>query len=92
MSVHICLTMTPEGVCYNCGDEGILLRGEEPIKSEHGNFCSIDCLDEYHELFENDTWNRTRSFCLACGFDNWEHDAGCIGPHPVRRYPARFFR
>jgi len=29
----ICLLPTPDGLCCNCGDEGILLRGEQPVRN-----------------------------------------------------------
>lgn len=48
MSDFVCLLPTPDGLCWNCGDEGILLRGEQPVRNAAGQtFCTTECADEF---------------------------------------------
>lgn len=76
--LHICLLSTPAGMCCNCGDEGILLRGEQPIRNAAGlTFCDVECADEFDTRQEREAHARATNWCASCGFDNWEHANGC---------------
>lgn len=72
----ICLLPTPEGLCWNCGDEGILLRGETPILNAEGlTFCDPRCADQFDTREEAKVLNP--EWCPSCGFDRHEHSSDC---------------
>lgn len=74
----ICVLRTPSGLCCNCGDEGILLRGEQPILNAKGlTFCSVECADEFDTRTEREELKRATEWCHACGYDNHEHASDC---------------
>ena len=44
MSDFICILTTPNGLCCNCGFEGIT-----PIRNaQNRTFCSDECVDEFN--------------------------------------------
>lgn len=74
----ICLLPTPDGTCCNCGDEGILLRGEQPVRNAKGlSFCDAECADEFDTRTEREAAWRATDWCATCGYDNHEHAPDC---------------
>lgn len=74
MTGYLCLLTTPDGLCCNCGDEGIILRGETPIRNAKNlTFCSVECADEFDTRAERSA----SDWCTSCGYDRHEHAPDC---------------
>lgn len=72
------LGVAPE--CANCCDASWWYRGEEPVVNDRGvKFCSLGCGIEFHRRIALEARRPSRlRACPSCGFDNFEHDAGCL--------------
>lgn len=65
--------------CANCTDASWWYRGEAPILNAQGvKFCSVECADEYDTRVEGEKTRRESDWCSSCGFDNHEHNVGCV--------------
>jgi hypothetical protein len=69
----ICLYTGPDDECRNCG--GWTRAADGPFPGD-SRFCSEDC---YADNQERQARTATReAWCPECGYDQSEHDPGCL--------------
>jgi hypothetical protein len=76
-TTSVCLYFGTPDECLNCGGSASLGGTQEPLRADHGTYCSLDCHDEAVEFAARMKHRLWSDYCPSCGFDRHEHAEDC---------------